>query len=595
MSSTHSTLFWIVAIVWGAVTTSPASENGNAFRTWRDREGNPFQARLINFNPQTTAVTLRSPCGEVGRFPLMAFSPNDQDFIRASFVPRIWTSADGRKTDPLMYGGMEGTRVRLLAKSGNPFRTEFANLSPADQAFLRRIDPEVVPQRLRVADNASGNSPAPSAGTEPEPVVDADPNPIHAGLVRRYAEPRTWLIDDVALPESRFISRQNGSVLLALHDGAQRTVPVTSLSENDVDYIREFEARIRALTQEHPWQSAIIRVGASGQNRLQVRGISLSSDGRRLAVTYRGYHHREVHALRYFDAASGTLLGTHEIPERMRSAVGGSQGFAFLDAEDAVALTDVEQTRGQQTFHSYRVVVASLGGNVLRISPPIGATTGRSSVRALRVSPDGSQIALAYHVNNAQSHSTSVEVAILDTATLERLHAFTAPVSIDRSMNARPSLAFSPDGRRLAMLYFNQHLAMWDLATDREIPIFQRVSNSHPIIQFDDTGSGLITFGARSASIIDLAGGGTRDLPLPDRSAQPLTFSRTQPLFATSGSGADPDCIIVLRELRLHQTVQRLTGHRSTVVQLTFAENGERLASLDQDGIVRVWDITQAY
>ncbi|TVS09827.1 MAG: WD40 repeat domain-containing protein, partial [Planctomycetaceae bacterium] len=522
-------------------------------------------------------------------------SLNDQDFIRVSFVPRIWTSADGRKTDPLMYGGMEGTQVRLLPKTGSPQRTAFANLSPGDQAFLRRIDPEAVPQQPQAAGDVPSSPPSPSNGTAPEPAVDVDPNPIHADLIRRYAEPRTWLIDGVPLPRSRFISQQNGSVLLALHDGAQRTVLATSLSDEDLDYIREFEASIRALTQEHPWQSAVIRVGTTGQNRLQVRGISLSGDGRKLAVTYRSEHYSGVHALRYFDAASGTLLGTHEIPERMRSAVGGSQGFAFLDAEDAIALTDVEQIRGQQTFHAYRVVVLSLGGNVLRISPPIGTTTGRNLFRALNVSPDGSQIALAYHVHNAQNRSTSVEVAILDTATLERLHAFTAPVSIDRSVNARPSLAFAPDGRRLAMLYFDQHLAMWDLATDREIPIFQRVSNSHSLIQFDDIGSGLITFGARSASIIDLAGGGTRDLPLPDRSNQPLTFSRTQPLFATSGSGADPDCIIVLRELRLHQPVQRLTGHRSTVVQLTFAENGERLASLDQDGIVRVWDITRAY
>jgi WD40 repeat protein len=595
MSSTRNRLFWGVAIAWGSVTTSLATENGNAFRTWRDREGNPFQARLINFQPQTSAVTLRSPCGMSGRFPLMNFSPNDQDFIRASFVPRIWTSTDGIKSEPLMYGGMDGTRVRLLPKSGSLLRTEFSNLSPVDQAFLRRIDAEAVPQRTQAADDAPSNSPAPIAGTVPKPAVDADPNPIHAGLVSRYAEPRTWTIDGVALPESRFISRQNGSVLLALPDRAQRAVLKTSLSDEDLDYIREFEARIRALTQEHPWQSAVIRVGTNGQNRVRVQGIYLSSDGRKLAVTYRSEHQRGVHTVRYFDAASGTLLGTHEIPERMRLAVGGSQGFAFLDAEDAIALIDVEQTRGQQTFHTYRVMVLSLGGHVLRISPPIGTTTGGSLTSALKASPDGGQIALAYHVDNAQHRSTSVEVAILDTATLERLHAFKAPVSVNTWRNERPSLAFSPDSRRLAVLYFEQHLAMWDLATDREIPIFQRVSNSHPIIQFDDAGSGLITFGARCASIIDLAGGGTRDLPLPDRSERPLTFSRTQPLFATSGSGADPDCMIVLRELRLHQPVQRLTGHRSTVVQLTFAENGERLASLDEDGTVRVWDITRAH
>ncbi len=77
MSSTHYRLFWIVAIIWGTATTSLATENGNALRTWRDREGNSFEARLINFNQQTGAVTLRSPCEMSGRFPLMNFSPND--------------------------------------------------------------------------------------------------------------------------------------------------------------------------------------------------------------------------------------------------------------------------------------------------------------------------------------------------------------------------------------------------------------------------------------------------------------------------------------------------------------------------------------
>ncbi|MBM4090822.1 MAG: hypothetical protein FJ276_15575, partial [Planctomycetes bacterium] len=429
-------LLLVVAVTWGAATAGLCAEDADRFRVFTDRDDHRAEARLTNFNQQTGVVTLRSREGKSGQFPLLSFSAHDQDYIRARFVPRSWTSVDGRTTSPLAYGGIEGSVVMLVPKTGKTLRTEFSNLSPIDQAFLRRIDPDAAPA-LPEADGDMGTDPPPKTGTASEEPSRPNPN-----LVQKYAEQRTWTIDGNRSLDARFVARQNGTVVLELPDGPKRSISASSLSAADADYIQDFEAKIRALTQHHPCQSAAIRVSARDGQQSPARQVHLSSDGTRLAVTYGDY---EVRGLRYFDAAKGTVLGAHELPERVRHLDGGRQAFTFVGSGDAIALATVEEIRGPQSLEVYGVAVMSLNGIVQRSSPRIG-TTARHNRSALKLSPEGRQLAFAYHVSNSD-RTTSVEVAILDTASLERLQALTAPVSGSSGTGTGPSLTFSPDGR----------------------------------------------------------------------------------------------------------------------------------------------------
>jgi WD40 repeat protein/serine/threonine protein kinase len=108
------------------------------------------------------------------------------------------------------------------------------------------------------------------------------------------------------------------------------------------------------------------------------------------------------------------------------------------------------------------------------------------------------------------------------------------------------SVAFGPEGKRLASAGDDCKIRMWDLATGQEISVF-------------------------------------------DGHAQPVVSVAFSPNGKRLASGSS-DGTVKLWDPASGQEVQTLKGHTNRVVSVAFSPGGRQLASACQDGTVKLWD-----
>jgi hypothetical protein len=109
------------------------------------------------------------------------------------------------------------------------------------------------------------------------------------------------------------------------------------------------------------------------------------------------------------------------------------------------------------------------------------------------------------------------------------------------------SLAFSPDGRGLAAGAWDGSTRVWEVATGKQLHLFQEQSS-------------------------------------PTRA---VAFSPSGKLFAAGGRGGS----IVLRDSASGKELGILSGHKKPVTNLAFTPDGKSLASSAADGTLRLWSL----
>jgi WD40 repeat protein len=110
------------------------------------------------------------------------------------------------------------------------------------------------------------------------------------------------------------------------------------------------------------------------------------------------------------------------------------------------------------------------------------------------------------------------------------------------------SVAFSPDGQRIAWAGQDKTVKVYDLATGQ--------------------------------IVLDLAG--------HHRKVNTVAFSPDGQRLASAGD----DWVVRVWDLATGQTVLKLRGHNRPVYNVVFSSDGQRLASASYDGTVNVWDPT---
>jgi WD40 repeat protein len=152
------------------------------------------------------------------------------------------------------------------------------------------------------------------------------------------------------------------------------------------------------------------------------------------------------------------------------------------------------------------------------------------------------------------------------------------------------SLRLSPDGRFVAFL--DNGLCLWNLATGKEVRHIKGDFTGDPELAFSSDGKslavGLLNSGVQ---VWDLATGKRKACPGDDESPASVAFSPDGKYLATGRGHAG---LIGLWDTRTWNLVRTLKGHTRSLLGLAFTSGGKRLVSTGEDNTVRVWDVAAA-
>jgi WD40 repeat protein len=149
------------------------------------------------------------------------------------------------------------------------------------------------------------------------------------------------------------------------------------------------------------------------------------------------------------------------------------------------------------------------------------------------------------------------------------------------------SVAFSPDGKRLASGSNDKTVKVWDTATGQEALTLKGHTNRVSSVAFSRDGKRLASAGDWTVKVWDAATG-EEILTLKGH-----TNGVSDVAFSPDGkriASASDDRTVKVWDAATGQEIRTLRGHTGNVTTVAFSPDGERLASGSDDQTVKVWD-----
>ncbi len=202
------------------------------------------------------------------------------------------------------------------------------------------------------------------------------------------------------------------------------------------------------------------------------------------------------------------------------------------------------------------------------------------SAWCMALSPDGSRLAVG-------GPTADGNVRVYDTTTGKILLTLRGDYRV-------VSVAFSPDGRRLASAGYDRTVRLWDTTTGQEVLSLHGHKDIVGRVLFSRDGRRLASASADGtvrvwdASPFDENAGPphVRTLGGEDGEFFGVAFSPDGPLLAS----ASADRSVKLWDAQTGQVVRTFAGHKEAVVCVAFSPDGRRLLSGSMDQTVKLWD-----
>ncbi|MBV7337273.1 WD40 repeat domain-containing protein [Chloroflexi bacterium TSY] len=205
--------------------------------------------------------------------------------------------------------------------------------------------------------------------------------------------------------------------------------------------------------------------------------------------------------------------------------------------------------------------------------------TGR--IYAIAFSPDGQLLATGGETQNNMIH-------LWDLAGGESIGALIGHDDYSKA------LRFSPNGTMLASGTNDGQICLWDITNPMQSGL-RRVIDGHDLdttsLAFSSDGRLLVSAGSDYVVRIWNVDSGAKIYELPAaKHNNAVACHPTDAIIAY----LDPDERIVIADLghvESHQVYQRLPYHTHIIYGLVFSSDGDQLASVGMDHVVRVWDV----
>lgn len=199
-----------------------------------------------------------------------------------------------------------------------------------------------------------------------------------------------------------------------------------------------------------------------------------------------------------------------------------------------------------------------------------------SSVRSVAFSPDGRRIA---------SGSFDTTLKVWDAATGHQIRTFI------RHTDGISSVAFSPDGKRIVSASHDKTLNIWDAATGEHALTLKGNTAEISCVAFSPDGKRIASGSAShmlniGTSMVWDAGTGKEILTFKGNSWS-LAFSPDGKHIASAGEGFTPK---VWDSATGKETVTFEGGHTHRVSAVAFSPDGKRIATASLDKTLKVWD-----